>query len=75
MPLQTMPADSCPRTYTGDINLKSEDGVDMTLYHWFLNHKVSNAPFNEKMNLMIDEETTRGLCNNAHLSHICLKRL
>ena len=59
--------------YTGDI--RSEDGIDMMLYHGFLDHKVSNAPFNKKMNLMIDEKTTRGLCNYAHLSHICLKRL
>ena len=44
-------------------DIKSEDGIDMTLYHWFLDHKVSNAPFNEKMNLIIDEEMTRGLWN------------
>ena len=46
-----------------DIKSELEDGIDMTLYHWFLDHKVSNAPFNEEMNLIIDEETTRGFCN------------
>ena len=44
-------------------DIRSEDGIDMMLYHWFLDHKISNAPFNEKMNLIIDEETTKGLWN------------
>lgn len=50
-PLETIPADSCPRTWRARLASKC-DSVRMDIYHWFPDDKIADATMDEVMNLV-----------------------